>query len=127
MALDRGRFVPSKTQVEKIDVPELEDCCFLAVLTAKERDGYDASVFNGVKRNIDNLSARLVVLCLCDEQGSRLFDNVVEGAKTLGEMPTTIIERLYLECRRINEMTPAAIEDAAKNSETTAGSSSSTD
>ena len=103
-------------KVEKVEVTELGDHCFLRVMSAKNRDAYDASVFDGETRNVGNLSARLVARCLCDEDGKLIFDNRGLGEKTLGDAPTNVVEFLYHECRRVNGMGQKAVEEAAKNS-----------
>ena len=124
--LGRGAFDALTCRVEKVDVPELGDFCYLRVLTARERDAFDQSTGDPLtkKLTVDNITARLVVLCLCNEKGVRLYNN--GEASHVGDMPTTVIELLYNESRRINGMLPEAVEDAAKNSEETPDSSSST-
>ena len=81
-------------RTERIEVPEMGDHCFLRVMSARVRDAYEESVFDGETRNTDNLGARLVVRCLCDESGELLFGDAKEGEEVLGNMPTTVIERL---------------------------------
>jgi hypothetical protein len=47
--------------------------CYLKPMTSRDRDAYEASVagIDG-KRDLDNLRARLVAKCLCDENGALL-------------------------------------------------------
>ena len=130
-------------RIERIEVRELEDHCFVRTMQARSRDAYDESVNNGERTNYQNLTGRLVARCLCDEQGEFTFAPVpdtpcklthadwerafAEGAEILGEWPTPIVERLYHWCRVINGMVADAVERAAKNSEPDPESSSSTD
>ena len=94
---------------------------------ARERDRYDNSVNDGERRDIDNIGARLVCLCLCDEAGELMFSDPVEGARAIGSWPTTVVEPLFHACRKLNRMGPAAVEEAAKNSETDPACSSNSD
>ena len=128
MALTKEAFSPTDaTRIERIDVPELGDCCYLRVLSARDRDAYEVSMYDGETWKPDNLSARLLVLCLCDEDGVKLFDNAGEGAKVLGDMPGSLIKPLFQKCRDINGMGTEALEQAVKNSEGTTDSDSNTD
>jgi len=124
--LDRGSFDALTCRVEKVNVPEIGDSCYLRVMTARERDAYDMSQGDPLTRkvNLEHITARLLVRCLCDEEGERLYAD--DELDQIGNMPSTVTEPLFNECRRINGMTAAAVEDAVKNSEATPGDSSST-
>ena len=122
---DFERAALDKPRMEKVTIPGIGEV-FIRVLSARARDGFDASVFDGETRNVDNLSARLVVLCLCDETGKVLFPDARAGAATLGNMPTAIIEMLYNQCRALNGIGVANVAALAKNSAATTESDSST-
>ncbi len=127
MALSREQFEGLQPTVEEVVIPELGDVACIRTLTARQRDDYDQSIDDGKRRDIANISARLVAICLCDAGGELLFPDPAEGAKVVGAWPTVVVERLFHACRTLNQMGAAAIEDAAKNSETGPDSSSNTD
>lgn len=114
--IGKDAFTPDKyVKIVKVDVPELGGECCLRVMSAREKDNYDLSINDGKRQNLENICARLVVRCLCDESGKLIFENRAEGEKTLGDMPHDVIERLFEECRKINGMMEKSVEDAAKN------------
>jgi len=115
--LGKDAFTPDKyVKVVKVNVPELGGEVCLCVMTARQKDNYDLSINDGKRQNLENICARLVVRCLCDEQGVHLFgDNIAEGERVLGDMPYPVIERLFEKCREINGMAESSVEDAAKN------------
>lgn len=127
MALTREYFEGLKQRVEKVACLNANDVACIRTLTIRERDAYDASIDDGVRRNVDNISARLVCLCLCDEAGKLLFPDAKEGAAAIGKWPTSIVEPLYHECRKLNRMGKDAVEEAAKNFSPTPDDSSSSD
>ncbi len=125
--VDFEAYRESKVRVKRVDVPELNGACFIRVLPARERDAYDTSINDGVHRDVTNCSARLVVLCLCDESGQPLFDDIAAGEQLLGDSFTLMVDPLFFECRSFNRIGGAALEEAVKNSEPTGESASSTD
>jgi len=90
--------------------PETGDTCTLRVLSARERDEFDASLSTGGavrKLNLTNLRGRLLALC------------VVEPALTAdewGDEPTDLVGILFEAAQKLNGMTPTAVDDAEKNS-----------
>ena len=113
-------------KVREVPVPELGEEVYIRLLEARERDAYDNSINDGERRNIENISARLVALCLCDAEGAPMF-GPQEGAAVIAKWPTPIVEPLFHECRKLNRMGKDAVEEAAKNFESDPGDSSSTD
>lgn len=100
-----------------VAVPEWGGEVFLRVMTARERDAYEAEMCGqggAGKINYDNFRARLVARCLCDESGTRLFSDA--DIPALGESSAPVIRLLFDEAQRINGMTVAEVEDLRKNS-----------
>ena len=85
----------------EVDVPEWGGSVRLRGLSAAERDEFEASL--GVTQDLTNMRARLVVNCLVDETGNRLFKS--SEAKELGKKSGTIINRLFEEVRKLSGMT----------------------
>ena len=126
MTLTRDSFDNVKPTIERVANLNGNEDAYIRILSASARDAYEASIDDGKRRDVSNLSARLVTLCLCDEHGELLFPNAQEGAAVIGSWPTSIVEPLFDACRTLNRMGPKAIEDAAKNSESIPGVSSNT-
>jgi len=79
--------VPSET-VEITGVGQVE----VRGLTAAGRDEWETRLFNGRAKNLRNVRASLVSLCVYDN-GDRVFNpNDIEA---MGELPASVIDRLY--------------------------------
>lgn len=108
-------------QVLAVAVPEWskngEECgVYVRIMTAAERDSFEAgiNVGNG-ERNLNNLRARLCVLCVVDEKGNRLFRGEAD-TKMLGEKSSKAINRIFDAARKHNGMTEGDVEELEKNS-----------
>ena len=82
------------------EVPEWNGSVRLRGLSAAERDEFEATL--GVSQDLTNMRARLVVSCMVDESGQRIFKN--SEAKALGEKNATVINRLFEEVRNLSGM-----------------------
>ena len=101
---------------ETVAVPEWGGDVSIRTMTGAERDGWEASlspVGAGAGPNLANLRARLLVKCIVDEQGKRIFDD--GDADALGAKSAAAVERLFSVAQRLNGLSPRAVEDAAKN------------
>ena len=81
---------------------------YLKPLVSVDRDNFEASVV-GVdgKRNLLNLRARLLALCLCDKEGKALG-----SAKQIGALRADLVGALFNEVRRHNGMDADDVEEA---------------
>ena len=93
---------------------------WLRTISAGERDRFflmSRKSPDSLEPDPENFRARLLVYCICDENGERLFrDDEVE---LLGEKCAGAINQLYAEAQSLNGFNrPDAeqIEDARKNS-----------
>lgn len=80
-------------------------------LTAAERDEYEASILNSKATrgkaqdlNLKNARARLVVLALINEDGSRMFRS--NEAHIIGNLPGRMLDYLYDRVREFSDMMP---------------------
>jgi hypothetical protein len=100
-----------------VDVPEWGGTVYVRVMSGAERDGYEDETYrlNGksVQLNRVNARARLLVRCLSDEEGKRLFSDA--DADTLGNQPADVIDKVYSVALRVNGFTEKDVEDLAKN------------
>jgi hypothetical protein len=112
-----------------VEVPEWGGTVRLKMLTAAERDRFEASTVevrgNQQKANLYNLRARLVSLCAVDEQGRRLFSK--EDVTQLGEKSAAALARLFNRASEINGLSDAEIEDLTEGFDDGPVGSSSSD
>ena len=94
--------------LEKISVPQWGGDLFVRILTAAERDAFEASVSGGKRRNLVNLRARLVVLTACDEKGERLFQ--AAAIEALGTKAAAAMDRGFGVSAALNGFTSGDIE-----------------
>lgn len=135
MALSRaGILAADDIQTERVPVPEWGDEVIVRGLTGDELDAYQAS--RRQFRNAgtpqqelifiqDNARAGLLVKCLVDEEGNRLFTD--QDAGDLGRKNGKVLDRLYDVAARLSGLSNEEQEAMEGNSETPApdGDSSS--
>lgn len=109
--------------VEMIRIPEWEQKggpqAWVRVrgLTGKERDRYEESVTVGKGRNKDvnyrNARAKLVVLCVVDESGNRIFTDA--DVTALGNKGALALERIFDVGRRLSGLTDTDVEELTED------------
>jgi hypothetical protein len=115
-------------RLEPMESPEFGGTVYVRAMSGTERDAFEDETYkvNGksVELNRRNGRARLLVRCLCDAEGKRLFTDA--DAQALGEQPAYLLDPLYAKALRLNGFTASDVEELAKNSETgpSAGSGS---
>ena len=96
--------------IEELDVPEWGGVVRVKMLTAKERDDFEASMVVMKKGqptpNTANARARLVQLAVVDEEGKQLFTK--HDIQTLGNLPAAGLQRVF---NKINEMSAISEDD----------------
>ena len=104
----------SRLKFEEIDVPEWGGSVRISVMSAKDRDAYDASTFKlvgkEIKPDMTNARSKLLSRCIVDADGAPMFT-----IDELAEMDSVVLDRLVAVARRINGMTEDSIEDEVKN------------
>lgn len=92
--------------------------------TALERDEYDQSLVRTdfiddkavARTDFTNAKARLVVKCIIDTDGDRLYGD--NEAAALGKKSAKVIRRLFDKIEELSGLTPKAKAATEKNSET---------
>lgn len=106
-------------KVEKLTVPEWGGDIFIKVMSGAERDGFEAGCFVGRgkdrRENFQNLRARLVAICIVDEEGKRMFNDA--EAMLLGQKSAPAIDRIFTKCQEFNGLTQKDVEELTKNSD----------
>jgi hypothetical protein len=113
-----SKLLTYKKAPSPVPIPELEETYYIRTMSGTERDAFEDETYkiNGksIELNRQNARARLVVKCLCDENGTRaLQDNQVNE---LGQVPADILDKLYSVALNANGFTAKDVEDITKNS-----------
>lgn len=100
---------------EEVHVPEWDATIFVRVMTARERDSFEAEqlALSKKDRGTDNIRARLVVLTAVDASGARIFG--ASDADALGNKAVNAMDRLANVAMRINRFTASDIEELKGN------------
>ncbi len=109
-----------KLITETVLTPEWGEGSYAIVkrLSAKERDQFEESNVKGTGKDrrldLSNVRARLVSLCLVDDQGNRLFTD--QEAEELGEYDSLVMDRIFDAAHLLNRLGAKGMGDAEKNS-----------
>jgi hypothetical protein len=123
--------------IEKVELlhsnGEVRGHVFVREMTAKEKSMYEVSLTKRlpslgqgknkkpeeIVQDITDLRVKLAICTLCDENGVRLFDNMLPATiKALGEqLSASNMERIADVAGRLNKMTPEEQEELTKNLE----------
>lgn len=109
----------SKSTTKPIEVPirALGESVYIRAISGAERDGYEASVNDGVRTNLANYRARLCVLALSDAEGKRICKD--SDAPKLGrDMEAQAICEIFDAARKHNGLTEEDVQELAGNSPT---------
>src|SRR5690606_40748699 len=82
---------------ERVEIPEWNGEVIVRGLTAAERDQFEQSIVEtrgkDTRVNLRNIRAKLVALCVVDEEGKRLFKD--EDAELLGRKSAVALNRIF--------------------------------
>jgi hypothetical protein len=92
-------------------VPEWGGDVYFKTLSGLERDAFEESYQDNKMRAF---RVRFLVLTLCDEGGSRLFED--GDFEALGQKSSTVINRLFEKAWSHNAFTTEAVEALGKDS-----------
>jgi hypothetical protein len=105
-------------KTEDVFVPEWDAYVKVRTLNASERDHFEAStvVRDGKKvtTNLENIRARLCLLCMVDENGDRLFQD--EDTYPLGGKSAAALDRIFTVAQRLNGLRDEDVSELVKNS-----------
>lgn len=84
---------------------------YLKPLSSIDRDSFEASIVGQKgKRDLHNLRARLLAMCLCDKDGK-----VIGNAKQIGGLRADLVGALFDEVRHMNGMDADDVVEAGKD------------
>lgn len=129
--LDKAALLKAASQslpIEKVDVPELGGFVYVRGMSGTERDGWETSLIvrkgKNQSINTENVRAKLLVRVLCDESGTRLFDN--GDAVALGGLRVDVLTSLYEVAQRLSGVSDKDVDELGKASAPADGSDSPT-
>ncbi len=103
--------------VEEIEVREWGGLVRVRGLTGAERDAFEQSIVERqgkkARMNLRNVRAKLVALCVVDEQGNRLFTD--DDVEALGRKSAAALDRIFEVAQRLSGLTPADVEELLGN------------
>jgi len=121
-------------EVEQVDLGNGE-CVFVRQMTGRERDRWERSLFREEKdekgdtisvRAMDDFRAKLVVNCICDEQGKTILQ--FEDYETLSKnMSAQKLEKIVNVAQVLNKISKEDKEALVKNSDAGQAGNSNSD
>lgn len=115
MALNKDQILGSTdVHVETADVPEWGGQVCIRTMTGIERDDFEDRIARSDKASGENWRAKLLVKCICDDKGVRLFSD--DESTKLGGKNAPVLARLFKVASRLNKLGREDIEAYEKNS-----------
>lgn len=116
--LGRNQILDAKDlETKDIPVPEWGGDVRIRMLTGEERDAFEASMIElrkdgTTKANRENVRARLLILCIVNEQGEQMFNRA--DIKLLGRKSAKALERVINAANELNGISEEDIEALAE-------------
>lgn len=100
---------------EAVEVPEWACTVYVRCMSASERDSFESAVYDAKSKGVtgENIRAKLLVRCLCDDNGARLFTDT--DVASLGSKSAAVVDRLFDIAQRLNGIGAKDVEDLEKN------------
>lgn len=115
MSLRESILASKSKKLVPIEVPEWD--CTVYVSSLSTRDFNHLVKLMGGGETPDDLFARLVYLCACDESGIRIFSE--SDIPSIQDMDAEPVKRVALKAQEVNGFSDSSEALAEKNSETT--------
>lgn len=111
----KEQLLALKIPLASVKVAGLDGLVSLRGLTAGERDSWEQYVYSerDIKKGVKNIRASLVVRCIIDEAGVRLFTDA--EVDTVGSMPASVVDKLYEHCQKLSGLGAKDSEELEKN------------
>lgn len=107
------------TATELVEVPEWGGAVRVRGLTGSERDAFESEVVqrNGrdVRTNTRNIRARMVVMSVVNEDGSRMFS--YHDIEALGEKSARALDRIFGVAMRLSGLRDEDVAEMAEDFE----------
>jgi hypothetical protein len=94
-------------------VPEWNTTVHIRVMRGDERDLWESQVFKDGRANPDKLRAKLLVRCIADEQGNRVFSD--SDLEALASKSGIVLSRLFDVAMKHNGLGKEDVTELVKN------------
>ena len=110
---------------EEVAVPEWGGTVLVRGMTGRERDEFEASTLDQRtgRQNLANTRAKIVIRCVVDDDGNRLFD--AADIDALGAKSGAALDRVFTAAARLSGLSGGDVEELTQNFGPTNGASSS--
>ena len=102
----------------EVAVPEWGGSVLVRSLTGRERDEFEASTVetkgNKASQNFVNFRARLVSLCIVDENKQRMFKTRSE-IDALGNKSVAALQRVFNKCQELNGLSDEDVDELTES------------
>lgn len=125
--LNREAILSKKNlKKQKVTVPEWGGDVFVSEMTAEARDEWEQKIIRKDDgSHLKNFRAKLVVACLVDEKGNRIFgDGDVEE---VGRLSAKALGRVVEVAQKVNGLTDKDLEDVEGNLDAAPSGNSTSD
>jgi len=102
------------SDLTRVEIPEWGGHAFLRIMSTGERDDYECEWRKKADSGVENFRSKFVAKCLVNESGKRLFGN--SDIEKLAAKSSKVVNRLWELAMKLNNLSEAGIEEAAKNS-----------
>ena len=109
-------FECNDVKIEQVPVPEWGGSVYVKTITAKEQDTWSADVSEQKKNSTANFQASFLVMCICDESGTLVFD--ASDADALGNKSAGALNTVFNVASRLNGLSSGDVKELEKNSVT---------
>ncbi len=117
MATLREKLLASQSanKVQVVDLAEVDEPVYVRVMSGTERDAWEIASFRDGKVLPEHFRAKLVVRCLCDEKGERLFKDEETGLLS-DSLPSPAVVKLFDAAHKLNRLSKEDTDELVKNS-----------
>jgi hypothetical protein len=103
----------SDCPLKPITVPEWDCTLYIRTMSGAERDTWELTAFKDGKVSPEHFRAKLLVRCVCDEHGQRVFSDT--DAADLSSKSATVLVKLYDVAAKVNGLTKSDVDELTKN------------
>jgi len=104
-------------ETKEVDVPEWGGTVFVRGLTGHERDKFESSIVTRIgketKVEMENIRAKLVSLCVVDEEGKKLFNETDVGMLT--KKSGAALDRVFSVAQKLSGIGEEDFKEMVKN------------
>lgn len=105
---------------EDVAVPEWGGTVRVRTISGAERDAFEQAIVTrkgkNVQTNLANIRAKMVALCVVDENGQRLFAD--KDVLLLGTKSAAALDRVFTVAQQLAGLTDKDVDELAENLET---------